>query len=117
MTAEYAKTLPPYELIPPIPLRIEQRGEIAVIDPCGGSRCDESPEFVALECVSSLCLRQTPGLGFEVPESPSCVLLLSGLRTLLLSCLIRHGDFSFFSSRAIANFRQLLGPTMVRGPV
>jgi hypothetical protein len=61
----------------------------------GGSRCDESPEFVALECVSSLCLRQTPGLGFEVPESPSCVLLLSGLRTLLLSCLIRHGDFSF----------------------
>ena len=74
-----------------------------------GSICDESPEFVALECFSSLLLRETPGLRFEVPESPGCVLLLSCLRSWLLSCLrgwllsrlrpssclIRHGHFSF----------------------
>jgi hypothetical protein len=79
----------------------------------GGLR-DESAEFVALECVSSIRLRQAPRTGFEFPERPCCVLLLSRLllsRLLLpglllcglplsglLSCLIRHGHFSFFES-------------------
>ena len=32
--------LPPHKLVPSIPLRIEQRGEVAVIDPCRGRRGD-----------------------------------------------------------------------------
>src|SRR6201986_2716136 len=32
----WAGELPPHNLVPPITLRIEQRGEVAVVDPHGG---------------------------------------------------------------------------------
>ena len=38
MTIECVERLPLHKLIPPIPLRVQQRREVAVVDPRGGRR-------------------------------------------------------------------------------
>jgi hypothetical protein len=77
---------------------------------CRGSRRDQSPELVAFERFSSLLFWKRPGLGFECPELPYCIRLLSRFASLSLCCFpslslscfasvfLRHGEFASFEN-------------------